>query len=68
MCVNPDDFNLIIEHAIQKVLQTNQYTTSCYKTLNKHENCSKCSTLITTEIYKKIVVYVNVVIIQTHLI
>ena len=53
MGVNPDDLNLIIEQAIQKVLQNNQNTTRYYKIMNKHKKCSKCSTLITTENYKK---------------
>ena len=50
---NPDDLNLIFEQAIQKALQTNQNTTNYYKNMNKHKKCSKCSTLITTENYKK---------------
>ena len=50
---NPDDLILIIEQAIQKVLQSNQNTTNYYKNKNKHKNCSKCSILITTENYKK---------------
>ena len=53
MGINPDDLNLIIEQAIQKILQTNQNTTKYYKNMNKHKKCSKCSTLITTENYKK---------------
>ena len=53
MGINPDDLNLIIEQAIQKVLQTNQNTTNYYKNMNKHKKCSKCSTLITIENYKK---------------
>ena len=31
MTINPDDLNLIIEQAIQKVLQTNQNTTNFIK-------------------------------------
>ena len=62
-----DDLNLIIEQAIQKVLQTNQNITNFYKIMNKHKKCSKFSTLVTTENHKKIVVYVNIVIKQTHL-
>ena len=50
---NPDDLNLIIEQAIEKVLQTNQNTNNYYKNLSKHKNCSECSTPITTENYKK---------------
>ena len=53
MCINTNDLNLIIEQAIQKVLQTNQNTSNYYKNMNKHKNCSQCSTLITTENYKK---------------
>ena len=53
MGINPDDLNLIIEQAIQRVLQTDQNTTNFYKNMSKHKNCSKCSTLKTTEIYKK---------------
>ena len=53
MGINPDDLNLIIEQAIQKVLQTNQNTSNYYKNMNKHKNCSQCSSLITTENYKK---------------
>ena len=53
MGINPDELNLIIELAIQKVLQTNQNTTNYYKNMNKHKKCWKCSTLITTENYKK---------------
>ena len=53
MGINPDDLNLIIEQAIQKVLQTNQNTTNYYKNMNKHKTCSKCSTPITIENYKK---------------
>ena len=53
MGINPDDLNLIIEQAIQKVLQTNQNTTNYYKNMNKHKKCSKCSNPITTEYYKK---------------
>ena len=53
MGINPDDLNLIIEQAIQKVLQTNQNRTTYYKKINKHKKCSKCSILITTENYKK---------------
>ena len=30
MVINPDDLNLIIEQAIQKILQTNQNTTNYY--------------------------------------
>ena len=65
---NPDDLILIIEQAIQKVLQTNQNTTNYSENKNKHKNCSKCSFLITTENYKKIAVFVKTVIIQTHFI
>ena len=68
MGINPDDLNLIIEQAIQKVLQTNQNTTNYYKNMNKHKKCSKCSTLITIENYKKIAVYVKIAITQSHLI
>ena len=53
MGINPDDLNLIIEQAIQKVLQTNQNTTNYCKNMNKHNTCSKCSTPITIENYKK---------------
>ena len=53
MGINPDDLNLIIEQAIQKVLQTNQNTTNYYKNMNKQKKCSKCSTPITTKNYKK---------------
>ena len=53
MGINPDDLSLKIEQAIQKVLQTNQNTTNCYKNKNKHKKYSKCSTPITTENYKK---------------
>ena len=35
---NPDDLNLIVEQAIQKVLQTNQKTSNYYKNMNKHKN------------------------------
>ena len=50
---NPDDLTLIFEQAIQKVLQTNQNISNYYKNLNKHKKRSKCSILITTEIYKE---------------
>ena len=53
MAINPDDLNLIIEQAIQKVLQTNQNTNNYYKNMSKHKNCSEKSTPITTEKYKK---------------
>ena len=53
MGVNPDDLNLINEQAVQKVIQTNRTTTNYYQNVNKHKKCSKCSTLITTEKYKK---------------
>ena len=53
MGINPNDLNLIIEKAIEKALQTNQNTNNYYKKMNKHKNCSKCSTPITIENYKK---------------
>ena len=53
MGINPDNLNLIIQQAIQRVLQTNQNTTNFYRNMSKHKNCSKCSTLKTSENYKK---------------
>ena len=53
MGINTDDFNLIFEEAMQKVLQTNQNTTNDYKNTNRQKKCTKCSTLITTGNYKK---------------
>ena len=53
MGINPDDLNLVIEQAIQKALHSNQNTTNYYKIMNKHKKCSKCSTPITIENYKK---------------
>ena len=68
MGINADGLILITEQAVQKVLQTNQNRTNFYKNKNKHKKCSKCSTILTTENYKKIVVFVKIVITQTHLI
>ena len=53
MGINPDDLILIIEQAIQKSLQTNQNTRNYYRNMKKHKNCSKCSSIITTENHKK---------------
>ena len=53
MSSDPEDLNLKIGEAIQKALQTNQNTNIYYKNMNKHKKSSKCSTLTTTENYKK---------------
>ena len=53
MGIDSDDLKLIIEQAIQKFLQTNPNTSNYYRNMNKHKNCSKCSSIITMEIYKK---------------
>ena len=52
MGINPVDLKLLNEQAIQKVLQTTQNTSNCFKNMNKPKKCSNCSILLTTENYK----------------